>query len=460
MILPADFVSRTSELLEKEFTLFESSLQKETPTAIRVNTAKTRKTLNYERVPWCATGYYLPRRIPFTFDPLLHAGCYYVQEASSMFLEQAVRRYVAGPVKCLDLCAAPGGKSTHLAEVLPEGSLLVSNEVVRSRAHILAENLAKWGKAEVMVTNNNPEDFGRLTHFFDVMLADVPCSGEGMFRKDPDSIGQWSVNNVNLCAARQRKILQDAWDALKPGGILIYSTCTYNTEENEDNIHYITEHLGATPLPLPIPAEWKITEALKHSFPAYRFFPHLTKGEGFFLAVLRKNEAEAMPQKQASPKGKKEKSPLPPAQVRQWLAEPALFTIETTGATLRAIPAGRMEEYAYLSARLQTITAGITLGQVKGKDIIPSQSLALSRALNQESFNTCCLSLEEAIKYLRKETFPLPHDTPKGHALLTYKDHPLGFIKHLGNRFNNLYPPEWKIRTGYTPEAPAAGLEL
>ena len=297
MALPIDFITRTRALLGNEFDSFEAALQADVPVSIRINEKKGTPAPSTagapcERVAWCETGYYLPERLSFTFDPLFHAGAYYVQEASSMFLEQAIRSHVKTPVRCLDLCAAPGGKSTHLAACLPEGSLLVSNEVIRNRSHILAENIAKWGNPNCIVTNNDPEEIGHLTHFFDVIVADVPCSGEGMFRKDTDSTGEWSVANVELCAGRGRRIIHDVWNALKPGGLLIYSTCTYNMEEDEENIHYITEELGAETLPIPIKDEWQITGPLKYNHPVYRFFPHKTKGEGFFLAALRKADGE------------------------------------------------------------------------------------------------------------------------------------------------------------------------
>ena len=298
MALPIDFITRTRALLGNEFDSFEAALQADVPVSIRINEKKGAPIPAADtpdnRVAWCDTGYYLPERLSFTFDPLFHAGAYYVQEASSMFLEQVIRSHVKTPVRCLDLCAAPGGKSTHLAACLPEGSLLVSNEVIRSRSHILAENIAKWGNPNCVVTNNDPKEIGRLTHFFDVIVADVPCSGEGMFRKDTDSTGEWSIANVALCAGRGRRIIHDIWNALKPGGLLIYSTCTYNTEEDEENVHHITEELGAEALPIPaVKDEWQITGPLKYNHPVYRFFPHKTKGEGFFLAALRKADGEA-----------------------------------------------------------------------------------------------------------------------------------------------------------------------
>ena len=345
MALPIDFITRTRALLGNEFDSFEAALQADVPVSIRINEKKGAPIPAADtpdnRVAWCDTGYYLPERLSFTFDPLFHAGAYYVQEASSMFLEQVIRSHVKTPVRCLDLCAAPGGKSTHLAACLPEGSLLVSNEVIRSRSHILAENIAKWGNPNCVVTNNDPKEIGRLTHFFDVIVADVPCSGEGMFRKDTDSTGEWSIANVALCAGRGRRIIHDIWNALKPGGLLIYSTCTYNTEEDEENVHHITEELGAEALPIPaVKDEWQITGPLKYNHPVYRFFPHKTKGEGFFLAALRKadGEAEEIRFKNKNKKEKGKTAPAIPKAVKSFLSDTSSFSPEWSGSILRMLP--------------------------------------------------------------------------------------------------------------------------
>ncbi|KAA6307840.1 Ribosomal RNA small subunit methyltransferase F, partial [termite gut metagenome] len=251
---------------DEDYDKFIRALQMPAPASVRFNTWKTDSLLLSvfhsqldKEIPWCSAGYYLKQRLTFTFDPLFHAGCYYVQEASSMFLEQAIRQYVQTPVVMLDLCAAPGGKSTHVQSLLPEGSLLVANEIIRSRSHVLAENLTKWGYLNLIVTNNDPADFTPLTDFFDVILADVPCSGEGMFRKNTEAINEWSLENVELCRRRQRRIISDIWTCLKPEGILIYSTCTYNTKENEENVQWMQQELGAEPLSVDISDHWNIT---------------------------------------------------------------------------------------------------------------------------------------------------------------------------------------------------------
>lgn len=454
MALPIDFITRTHALLGDDYKKLEAALQADIPVSIRINSRKKPLLPEVEKVAWCNNGYYLPERLSFTFDPLFHAGAYYVQEASSMFLEQAIHAYVSKPVKCLDLCAAPGGKSTHLIDLLPEGSLLVSNEVIRSRSNILAENITKWGRPDTIVTNNDPEDVGRLTHLFDVIIADVPCSGEGMFRKDTDSADEWSLAGVTLCAGRQRRIIHDVWEALKPGGLLVYSTCTYNTEENEENIHYIINELGAEALPIPLHDEWQITGPLKYNNPVYRFMPHKTRGEGFFLAAIRKAEGEVIEYKVKS-KTKKEKgkpTPAIPAIVYNWIQEPDNFRIEISGDTLFAFPSIHFESYQRIAEQLRIVCSGVRLGEIKGKDIQPAHALALSTSLRREAFVTAELSWEEAIKYLKKEALLLPEKIEKGYVLVTYKGFPLGFVKHLGNRANNLYPPEWRIRSGYTPE--------
>lgn len=382
-----------------------------------------------------------------------------------MFLEQAIRTYVTTPVRCLDLCAAPGGKSTHLSSLLPDGSLLVSNEVIRNRSYILAENLAKWGNASTIVLNNDPAEIGEaLPEQFDLIVTDVPCSGEGMFRKDEASVGEWSVENVQLCAARQRRILHDIWPALRPGGLLIYSTCTYNTEEDEENVRHIVEELGAEALPVATDETWHVTGPLRYGNPVYRFFPHKTKGEGFFLAVLRKEgdeeyEAEnERPTKSSKNKGKKDKKATLPIPQEAWdyFREKENITLEWDGPQLRMIPTAHKSFFDRIrDKRLRILSAGVVVGESKGKDLIPSQALALNQELNPSAFPDAELTWEEAIRYLRKEAITLPEGLPKGYLLMRYQGVPLGFVKHLGNRSNNLYPQEWRIRSGYLPDEPA-----
>jgi len=455
MKLPQPFIEQTRALLCEEYTNLESALQEESPVSIRVN--KTKSFLHNEtmNVPWCSSGYYLGERLTFTFDPLFHAGCYYVQEASSMFVEQIIKKYVTEPVVALDLCAAPGGKSTHLRSLLPEGSFLVANEVIRNRSQILAENLIKWGHPDIAVTNNDPSDFSDLGTLFDLILTDVPCSGEGMFRKDPGAIEEWSPENVTICYQRQRRIIADIWPALKPGGILIYSTCTYNLMEDEENIEWIKKELGAESLFVDVPQEWGITGNLAGTdTPVYRFLPHKTKGEGFFLAALRKLEDdEIQPTRNKSSKKNKKEKPLEiPQQAKLWIQHPEDFNFERRGDFIVACRKSNAELITLLYQQLRVVHSGIIIGEVKGKDLIPHQSLAMSNELNTNEFSSCELTYEQAISYLRKEAIVLDATVPKGYLLLQYKNVPLGFVKNIGNRANNLYPQEWRIRSGYLPE--------
>ena len=457
MNLPQAFIERTRQLLgETQYPLFEEALQTDTPVSIRSNTLKCSTEVDGEPIPWAASGKYLKKRPTFTFDPLFHAGCYYVQEASSMFVERVLREYVKEPVVMLDLCAAPGGKSTLCRSVLPEGSLLVANEVMRNRSQILAENLIKWGHPEVVVTNNDPADFTDLTHLFDVILTDVPCSGEGMFRKDQVAVDEWSLENVDVCWKRQRRILNDVWPALKPGGILIYSTCTFNREENEDNVSWIARELGAEVLPIPIWDEWGITgNLIGKDFSVYRFLPHRTQGEGLFLAVLRKHEGMVetiQPRPEKKKRGKDSKQPLSvPREAKMWLKDAETFEWFVNGTIIEAFPKSFHDIYLLLKSSLKVIHAGITLGEVKGKDLIPHHSLAMSLAL-ADTFPKVEATYEQAIAYLRKEGLVLDMDIPRGYVVLTYQQIPLGFVKNIGNRANNLYPQEWRIRSGYLPE--------
>lgn len=525
--LPSEFIERTRQLMgEAECNALCRALQADEPVSIRTNTGKNAPVPPQAHpVPWTDNGFYLNRRPAFTFDPLFHAGFYYVQEAASMFIAQAVRRYVNRPVVMLDLCAAPGGKSTLVRNCLPQGSLLVANEVMRARSQVLAENLIKWGNPEVIVTNNDPADFSRLEERFDVILTDVPCSGEGMFRKDDRAISEWSSEGVELCWKRQRRIVADIWPCLKQGGILIYSTCTFNREENEDNVAWIASTLGAEVLPVDTETEWGITGNLTgEDFPVYRFLPHHTSGEGLFVAVLRKKpdseagnfcfigentrreeadgchagnggewfadgispsgdseeekpasvysrrtiaetiytDAERRGRKaegfrkggkgKAMQKGSKVSGVSFPKETEAWIQHAGNFSFRMEDTLAIAIPADYAGFYDELKESLRILHTGITIAELKGKDWMPSHTLAMSTALCKDAFPQTDLTLAQALSYLRREAIILDSSVPKGYVLVTYRHVPLGFVKNLGNRANNLYPQEWRIRSGYTPE--------
>lgn len=391
--------------------------------------------LDAGQVPWCADGLYLKERPQFHLDPLVHAGAYYVQDAASMVVQQAFAGLRGPqPVRVLDLCAAPGGKSTCIAaESMREGDILVSNEVIRNRATILAENITKWGRADVVVTNDEPRRFAGLEGYFDLLLADVPCSGEGMFRKDDGSIGQWSPDNVALCAARQRKIVAEAWPSLKRGGILIYSTCTFNRFENDGNVEWIARELGAELLRLEVAPEAMRTAC------GLQFIPGTTRSEGLYIAALRKTAAASQ-------------SRLRPAKVParvacDYAADAECFKVSTaSGAIIKAYPAGLAAEIMALEGKLNVIRSGVAVASVKGRDLIPTAAIALSGKLAEKTFPCEMLSAGDALKYLRLEPLVFA-DSPKGFLLLKYEGVPLGFVKNLGSRTNNLFPSAWRIRS-------------
>jgi 16S rRNA C967 or C1407 C5-methylase (RsmB/RsmF family)/NOL1/NOP2/fmu family ribosome biogenesis protein len=440
MNLPEAFVTRTKKLLGDDFSELENALENAPPTSIRVND-KIKYEPSEEKVFWCESGYYLKDRPLFTADPLFHAGVYYVQEASSMFLEQAVKQHFPNASTILDLCAAPGGKSTLLSQTLPESSLLVSNEIIRSRAYILAENLIKWGNPNVIVSNNEPKDFERLPGFFDAIVIDAPCSGEGMFRKDAGAIQEWSEYNVKLCAERQREIVSAVWDALKTDGILVYSTCTFNRDENEENVKWICDELDAEVLSIDLQGNKDIYQ----SDLGYRFYPHKTKGEGFFISVLRKKLIQNRTYKSKKIDKKAVKFVTKPEVSLLQLVDSKKRVITIENNQIKAYEKEHLNDYLNLNEELRCLHSGLLLGEMKGLDFIPSANIALSKKLDLISVETVDVDYNTAISFLRKDAILLPNSS-KGYILICYKGIGLGWVKNLGNRCNNLYPHEWRIR--------------
>lgn len=443
-LLPHEFESRLKATLGAQWTDFYEALQQPAPTSIRINPLKN-STQRGEPVPWTTTGLYLPERPKFTLDPTLHAGAYYVQEASSMFVEQALKQTtdLSRALRVLDVSAAPGGKSTHLLSLLNSESLLVSNEVIRSRATILAENIQKWGYSNAIVTNNDPEDFSRLSGFFDVIVVDAPCSGEGLFRKDPEAIQEWSPENVDLCSKRQRRILADVWPALKQDGILIYSTCTYNQVENEETLQWLCEKHAATSMALTLDSSWGIEHVHEQGVHGYHFYPHKVKGEGFFLSVLRKNETTDQLHFKIR-KGFTTPTKKIEAQLAEWttLNSPAFFTWNETAFVL---PGSLYRDAAFLLDHVKFVQAGTALAAIKHDKLIPEHAAALAINLKSSHFQYLEVSEEDALHYLRKEPMNIP-SPEKGYTLITFQGLPLGWVNALGNRMNNLYPKEWRIR--------------
>ena len=399
-------------------------------------------------VKWCEWGRYLAERPKFTYDPMFHAGAYYVQEASSMFVWQALEQLVERDAVVLDMCAAPGGKSTAIAQYLSEEGFLVSNEYVPQRAHVLVENITKWGAPNCVVTNNAPRHFEKLKVKFDAILVDAPCSGEGMFRKDERAREEWSRANVEMCVERQREILESAWEVLKPGGVLIYSTCTFNSHENEEQVQWLIDEMEAEYLPLKIGEDWMITETER----GYRFLPHKTRGEGLFMAAVRKqggirNEELGMRNEkmEKNKKDKKAKNSTFNSQLSTLnLLRGDYGVVESEGRyyAVQKESLGLVEE---CRKALNVLMFGVQMYEQKGKDLIPQAALALSQVYERGAYPEVELSYEEAISFLRKEAIVLA-DAPRGFVLVTYGGLPLGWVKNIGNRCNNLYPEFWRIR--------------
>lgn len=405
--------------------------------------------LQGNEVPWCPDGYYLQERPSFTLDPMFHAGGYYVQEAGSMFIGQIFRQlYGVNPehsLRVLDLCAAPGGKTTLLSTLVGESGLVVANEVIRQRAATLVDNVRKWGLGNTVVTNNDPSHFAAFRHYFDLVLVDAPCSGEGMFRKTPEARNEWSAANVNLCAARSRRILSDAWDALKPGGILIYSTCTFNQQEDEETVKWLVEEYGCESVSVAADPAWGIVQGEVAGCPTFRFFPHRVQAEGFFAAVLRKPDERSRSQ---APKARKAifnaLSRREVVAVSSWFAHPERMTYQKVGDNIHAYFAEQWPAIKELSESLSVLYSGVLCGQLFGEKLRPEHPLALFYGLSREQLFVTELETEEAVNYLRKTDLPADR-FQEGINLVTYRGLALGWIKRIGNRCNNMYPKELRI---------------
>ncbi|MCU0431300.1 MAG: rRNA methyltransferase [Cytophagaceae bacterium] len=423
--------------------LYSESLLLPAPTSVRLNKSKWNKAFPpAQEVPWCNWAFTLSARPLFAADPWWHAGAYYVQEANSMFAGWLVSQLqLPSSAVVLDVCAAPGGKTTHLADVLPPDALLVSNEVIQSRVQILTENCCKWGGA-TLVSHSDPQHLGALHGMFDLLLVDAPCSGEGLFRREPESVQEWSIDNVQLCVERQQRILSQVWPSLKEGGYLLYSTCTFNTKEDEENIDWLLQKGEAELVDIPVPADWGIEKTGTGTF---KFFPWKTKGEGFFACLIRKTSEQAS----LSYKVKQLPKPRPTDLLHEWVQGPVTL-LDWKERTL-AIPESHLVHWHLLQQHIRLVRAGIEVATIKGKDHIPSPELALSKYLNKNAFECYAATTSEAIAFLKRELSDIPPERA-GWKLLEYEGIPLGFLKKIGNRINNYYPPEWRLRKDFERE--------
>ena len=450
-------------------TLLQALTGTEPSVSVRLN-ARKKASLPFKTdstVPWLSDlGLYLPERPLFTLMPELHQGVFYVQDASSMFIAHVIRQLTANraPVVYLDACAAPGGKTTAAIDALPAGSLVVANEYDFRRAAILRENVIKWGYDSTVVSRGDTRKFSKLKEEFDIIAADVPCSGEGMFRKDPEAVAQWSPALVAECAERQKVIVQNLWSALRPGGYFIYSTCTFNRTENEDVIKFILDNFDAESVPIATNPEWNIIDYTFLSEMAenevnmdacskiygYRFFPGCVRGEGLFLSVVKKcGEFSPSAKRKGAQNAKNAQNKVNPSisKALGWVSNPEDYLAEITSENMIvAFPKRYAQTLKKLQNTLDISHFGIPLATIKGKDIIPEHSLAMAwGVIDANSFPNVELDETSSLQYLRREAIVLPEETPRGYILLTYNGLPLGFAKNIGNRANNLYPDSWRI---------------
>ena len=428
-----------------------SAFDKPSSVSVRLHPFKKGCRMEGREVPWCSHGLLLPERPSFTLDPLFHAGAYYVQDSSSMFVGhmfrmalKGVRRPQGRPLRVLDLCAAPGGKTTDLAASLRESVgddfILVANEVMKARVGVLADNVALWGDPNVVVTSDDPSAFASLPGYFDIILADVPCSGEGMFRKDEQAQSQWSEDNVALCEARQRRIVADVWPSLAPGGVFVYSTCTFNRYENDGNVAWIADELGAEIVKDDMAEGFEGIIRTEHG---YSLVPGHVEGEGQYCAALIKNEDMRSGEYRSMRQNSRSKTAPLTGIGMEVLNIDAVFSLK--GDTVIAVPASLDSDVSLLRQCLHVIASGCAIGTLKGKLFIPGADLALSLALKRDAFVAVEVDEKTALAYLHRDAITLS-DTEKGYVLICHEGLPLGFVKNLGNRCNSLHPQSRRIR--------------
>lgn len=423
-------------------------------TSIRLNPAKTAGlTVGGTPVPWAPEGRYLDERPAFTFDPSMYAGRYYVQDASSMVIGEIARRLAAtnlataATLRVLDACAAPGGKTTAILDALPRGAFVLANEYESSRVAALVDNLERWGAPYFAVTNVDARRLGVLGSVFDIVFADVPCSGEGMMRKNETAVGQWSPRLVESCATLQREIVAEVWNTLRPGGYLVYSTCTFNTVENEGNATWIHDTLGAEPVDMHLTEYDGVIGGIGTDLPCARFIPGRIRGEGLFVAVFRKPDTSTDTSKRTQRRAPK-KAPGIDTLVGDYLYR------TDAGGTTYGVAAQAVDIIdALYDARLRIVIPGVAVATQKGRDMIPAAALATSTALRPGTYPTVEVDYATAVAFLSGEALRLDPVVPRGYIIITYDGATLGFVKNIGNRANNLYPTRRRIRSTHRPDS-------
>ena len=446
--LPERFVETMRETLGEDAEKLFAALDTEPAVSIRLNPSKPAECFDGEAVGWCKWGKYLAERPQFTLDPLLHGGAYYVQEASSQFVAHLLKNYDMEGKRVLDMCAAPGGKTTVYSTLIGREGLVVANDISHSRAMALADNVQRWGMGNVVVTCNEPAHIGAFTHWFDVVAVDAPCSGEGMFRKMDEARSEWTPSSPDVCAERQREILAEAWRVLRPGGTLIYSTCTFNPTEDEGIVEWLMSEYGEeieAAERIATEDSWGVVRSEIGAFQCFHFYPHKARGEGFFAAVARKSEG---PVRRSMPKARRKLfAPCAKADVKElsrWVDDASKHVFMMVGEDIYAYNSAVVESVVTLSENLSVVYSGVSMGRIFKQKLKPEHPLALYIGLNRDVVPMVDVSLEDALDYLRRNDIAASQ-FEEGINVVGYKGTPIGFVKRIGARCNNMYPKDLRI---------------
>ena len=446
--LPERFVETMREALGADAEKLFAALDTEPAVSVRHNPAKPAECFDGEAVGWCKWGRYLAERPQFTLDPLTHGGAYYVQEASSQFVAHLLENYDMEGRRVLDMCAAPGGKTTIYSTLVGRKGLVVANDISHSRAMALADNVQRWGMGNVVVTCNEPAHIGAFTHWFDVVAVDAPCSGEGMFRKMDEARSEWTPSSPELCAERQREILAEAWRVLRPGGTLIYSTCTFNPTEDEGVVEWFMSEYGEeleSADRVETSEDWGVVRSDIGAFQCFHFYPHKARGEGFFAAVARKRDGAV---RRSMPKARRKLfSQCAKGDVKElsrWVDDASQHTFMMVGEDIYAYNSAVADAVVTLSENLSVVYSGVAMGRIFKSRLKPEHPLALYVGLNRSAVPMVNVSLDDALDYLRRNDIAASQ-FEEGINIVGYKDVPIGFVKRIGVRCNNMYPKDLRI---------------
>ena len=446
--LPEAFVKTMRESLGEEAESLFAALDTEPAVSLRLNPAKPAEIFDGEEVGWCKWGRYLAERPQFTLDPMLHGGAYYVQEASSQFVAHLLSNHNMEGAKVLDMCAAPGGKTTIYSTLVGRNGLVVANDINHGRAMALADNVQRWGMGNVVVTCNEPSHIGAFSHWFDVVAVDAPCSGEGMFRKMDEARSEWTSSSPEVCAQRQREILAEAWRVLRPGGTLIYSTCTFNPTEDEGIVEWLMSEYGDELEPVDrvsINEGWGVVCGDIGAFQCFHFYPHKARGEGFFAAIARKSDGTV---RRSSPKARRKLFSLPSKadakELSRWMDDASQHTFMMVGEDIYAYNSAVADSIVTLSENLSVVYSGVLMGRIFKQKLKPEHPLALYVGMNRDVVPMVEVSLDEAIDYLRRNDIAAAQ-FEEGINVVEYKGIPIGFVKRIGARCNNMYPKDLRI---------------